>query len=776
MNDFSFIDISVNANVLGAERYSRRDVMSLFGLLHSNDKQLQHARTLQAQSLAVEAADLALQSREQGYIGQNTALVFRLDASINWSAGASFRQEIRDQLVNYGSERNPSNPHILLYSQDYTHFSEVLYDPNMQIADNSSTNLISEMKKSEMMRFISNSKVLYEHGQTAYFYTPSATFHDYFIRIGNTQSLPSFSQASFFWSLPHLEGVTQFFAENWSISTTAATFAKMQNAYRGCDVSEWTFAHSYFPFSPDDRALLAEELRKCAAKGGKFLLLNSFNSTGRLAENFRELNIASDAEFSLMLSLFADCSTTIPDHEYLFDISGFIEKRGLSGEATLPIPTGVPIFGVDTSTYFPDYRRINVSKFRFGELSFDKSFFERYGGKSILSVNRRGRNTTSLHRSSTPGSMRHHAFHIDAIEIFADAVFREKLNQVWKTRPAPTVLITNGTDASVALANACIDTSRAEGVSLLTCSDPAFRELPDTEGLAEVTSDGKQRVLICVPLVITGDTLSNVQIKLRELTKRLGPVSCNISIVVGVLRPESSNKLNQLKDMYLRNPDNPEASWVDPIVVESVLLPNWQEDRCPWQRERVFLRDLLRDDLIPEEEFFRFSQRAEILASSVVGGMIGPDVFHTEGSSQLRFNPKSLWLDDDKTEGEVDFLGGKSTASGSSEADLCCAVAAALQCWREEAARKDWRFNVIDASTITNLNGFNEARLRAAIWRALTAEELKNTSRVEEGNDLRELLEKIFRGPMADENYHPLKMEARIAFKQEIERSIGDID
>jgi len=336
MNDFSFIDISVNANILQAERYSRRDVMSLFGLLKSNDKQLQHARTLQAQSLAVDAADFALQSREQGDIGQNTVLVFRLDASINWSAGASFRQEICNQLVSYGSERNPSNPHILLYSQDYSHFSEILHDPNKQIVESSSPNLIGKMKESEMMRFISNSKVLYEHGQTAFFHTPSATFHDYFIRIGNTQSLPSFSQASFFWSLPHLKGVTQFFAENWSISTTAATFAKMQNAYSGRDVSEWAFAHSYFPFSPDDRALLTEELRKCAAKGGKFLLLNSFNSTGRLAESFRELNTASDAELSLMLSLFADCSTTVPNHEYLFDISGFIEKRGLSGEAALP--------------------------------------------------------------------------------------------------------------------------------------------------------------------------------------------------------------------------------------------------------------------------------------------------------------------------------------------------------------------------------------------------------------------------------------------------------
>ena len=96
----------------------------------------------------------------------------------------------------------------------------------------------------------------------------------------------------------------------------------------------------------------------------------------------------------------------------------------------------------------------------------------------------------------------------------------------------------------------------------------------------------------------------------------------------------------------------------------------------------------------------------------------------------------------------------------------------AIQHWRQLTSETDWRFNVIDASTVTNLNGYNEPRLRAAIWRALTPEELKNTARLDEDSDFKPLLYKIFWGE-EDDYYTTLRDEAKLAFGNEVERCLG---
>lgn len=773
MSGFYFIDIGVDPRFLEADNFSRRDILSFLGLTKSNDAAFENANKVQAQNLAVEAADYALQRREQGYIDETTVLVFRLDPSINWKIGSKFRQDLQDSLSTYGVARNPTNPQIILFSRNYAHFWEATHDPDHNIAKTSNDELLADLQSSELQGYISNSHVLYEHSQTAFFQTPAGSFHDYFIRIGNTQSLPAFAGSSFFWSLPFLEGVTHFFAESWSISTTAATFSTMQNTYSDTQVSSWAFGHSYFPKSPDDRARLRSELSRCAAARGKFLLLNSFNSSGKLSQEFARMSASAEVTDCKMLSLFVDTAVSTPDHPFLMDIAEFMQERQLKGLADLPLPPGSPVFSVNQDTYFPDYRRIKVWPFKFTELSHNKTFFERFSGKGIFRVNRRGRNMPGLRKQSTPGSMRHHAFHVDAVRLFDDQEFRDQLTKSWIGRPAPTALLTNGTEASTKLAEVCLATSGADRAEILVCDDPTFKILPETDGLETILQDPAARLLICVPLVITGDTLANVQVRLRELEKRFGEKRCDISIIVGLLRPESTEKVRQLESFYLRNRKNHDKAWVDPIIVESIVLPNWQENQCPWQREKAYLKALIEDRNISGDDFFRHSQRIEALSDAVIGGLSGSDVFNVVNGEHLRFNPESLWMDDDKVHGEVDFLGTNSTGSKSSEADICCAVASALQLWREQAAKKDWRFSVIDASTITNLNGFNEARLRAAIWRGLTREELKNTARAEKGSDLSALLRKIFFGPVDDENYFPIQEEARIAFRREIERTIN---
>jgi|GEM_PF-6961825 len=97
-------------------------------------------------------------------------------------------------------------------------------------------------------------------------------------------------------------------------------------------------------------------------------------------------------------------------------------------------------------------------------------------------------------------------------------------------------------------------------------------------------------------------------------------------------------------------------------------------------------------------------------------------------SSRFVLNSGSFFLDIAKTEhGKI------------SEADLACAAASAMQCWREgemPVFNSDGSFDlnnnrlsdedsiILDDSTLFGENDFNETMLRAAIWRSLDRTEI----------------------------------------------------
>ena len=497
-------------------------------------------------------------------------------------------------------------------------------------------------------------------------------------------------------------------------------------------------------------------MRKAAQSKGKLLLLNSFNSSGRLEEAFQNL---PQRRSRAMLSLFVDTSICRPNHHFLHDIAPCLRLAGLSARIE-PHKEKIPIFDTDHHTYFPDYRRPNVEEFKFGNLEYDRArpFFERYAGKGIFRVNRRGRTTS---QPGDPGRMRHHAYHVDGEALFNDDAFKTRLKEKWGGRSLPTAILSNGTKASSALLRALTEQLALSGVKTLTCKDPTFAGLPETDGLEAVIEDSKQRLLIVVPMVISGATLANVQKKMRELDG----VNCQFSYLIGLLRPSSMTKMKQLQGVYLRRRENTDESWVDPVIVEAALLPNWQEDECPWQRERR----LVEDALDRGADCGWMHERADLLDRATVGGLWDESVFCVPGNARLIFNLHSLWLDDDKV------------GSGkSNEADLCCAVASALQYWREDVRKKDWRFNTIntvntiDIETPANHNGYNEPRLMAAIWRALTPRELVTAARAEGDNDLAGLFEKIFHG-CTDPYFSPLRRETILAFGREIARKIDPV-
>ena len=103
----------------------------------------------------------------------------------------------------------------------------------------------------------------------------------------------------------------------------------MQGIYCGNDNATWRFAYAYFPKSPEDRDVLRSELDDCERSGGRFVLLNSFNSTGNLEKGFFEIAKKSRCKDFSMISFFFDSLTSAPEHECLLDIAKILRERDL---------------------------------------------------------------------------------------------------------------------------------------------------------------------------------------------------------------------------------------------------------------------------------------------------------------------------------------------------------------------------------------------------------------------------------------------------------------
>ena len=190
------------------------------------------------------------------------------------------------------------------------------------------------------------------------------------------------------------------------------------------------------------------------------------------------------------------------------------------------------------------------------------------------------------------------------------------------------------------------------------------------------------------------------------------------------------------------------------------------------------------DKLLEEADRLKFLIRQEALQIGVDSGLSGTEVFFNfEGETSLPFYAKSLFVDvADGAERELDELTEVSGLESSlrlqeiarntsvTEADLCFVVAVALQNWRIRVTGKSVTRLAIDAATVSSDDKFNEARLRAAIWRALRPEELSLAVKV--SSDFQNMCNRIF-GSDEEENHHCLKMEALLAFGPEIALHFG---
>ncbi|MEL7444388.1 MAG: hypothetical protein AAGK02_01075 [Pseudomonadota bacterium] len=727
----------------------------------------------------IDATEAAFSLRRRNRLKPFDTIVFRLSVDVDWSNHPEVTQAIIDGLSKRVG-RNPENPQRALYSTNYKPcIVDVRTGHELTPSDNALRE-IKLIKEHELFDIVMNSDALFEHSRSTLFGLPSGRLSDYFFRTGNLQISQQFTTAAFFWSLGRIKDVDHIVSDTWSISTTAARFADLLKKYSQRDEVGWTYLSRYLPSSVEAIAEFRRTLGQLAEakpsgeRSAKLLFLCSFSSTGKLRDSVDALV----AEFSeLVVSEFISLFAADNEYQPLCSINPVLKELGLSGSDHGVLEPNIRIRDINAASYFPDYRSPEPERFLVGDAK-DKEFFERYSGQGIFSVFRTGASGSYFSDSGADTKGRHHAFHVDAGNLIGSKPFAKRFGECMRGTTFGAldgILMVPSSNGNLLL---------DQFVATMSVGEPSiFRanslglEAPQQE-LVEFLKTGRGRTLyVLIPMSITGHSLQRFQVRLREIVGGPENICCDVHLILAVLRPPEQRKVDEITRFFFREDGDGTKGSLHITVIESLVMPNWQESQCPWFRELRSISRTLKAESLPAEIDHIFRARRRVLRNSSTGGLKGTEVFFVPFElSGLIFNSGSRFLDRAKMavrlgsqRDQVRGIFSKQNLPDASEADLCCAVASSVQHWRERVRRTALNPVCIDASTISNNNGFNESKLRAALWRSLTPTELRYGARA--GSDFVSMVGRIFQSQISDANFSKLELEALLAFGREVPRA-----
>jgi hypothetical protein len=719
---------------------------------------------------------------------ENTVFVYRLPVIHNWRYFPD-SLEVCVKALELKSQKNRINAQILMWSEDFNIKLSLVSDPNSEFKFKQLS--ASDIRQAELIDILQFEGVFFEHSGDALFDLPSKQYSDYFVRIGNLQSRQKFLSSVFFWTIEHLESVRHIFCDTWSISTTCAIISEFLNLYRKTESEDtisqptsWSFSPGYLPNNNTAKKLLREAHDLALKKDGALLVVSSFYSSGTLERTISSNLRKGKKDGSVKMVAIYGASASYDDTDLVMcSIQSFVKSKGLNGKRAERFPTS-ELLTVNPSTFFPDYRSPKLEKFKISDVDTFASFFEAYRGSGVFSVHRNGQNFAFHSRDGGTHTSRHHAFHIDATILVQHRKFRSNLLKGLKQTNEPfDCVLMDHSGAAKGLFDAVSDVrpELVANANRVVVSD--WRLLGAEEDFLATAKDQSKRTLILVPTVISGQSLGTLRRQIREFVPPIAHK--NLHYCIGLLRPEGhaeiSNYIN-IKKYFGQSSSN---------VVEHVVLPDWGIKECPWCREELTLETLLErhSDKPFDETFEKLSLRLESLRTGKDGGLRDEEVFFSsDGGPKLPFNPGSLFQDIGRKPYELDsedvdlsgselanFLAESAKGSGANEGDLCLVAASAMQNWRIRTRRNNLRRPVIDAESIIHPDKFNEARLRAAIWRCLLPTEKSLAVRSPEAGDFNDLIVRIL-GEDYDEHHSCLKYEFILSFARDIRMSQSSVN
>ena len=719
---------------------------------------------------ATKAYNLGLWERQPEHI------FFLLDQRIDWAP----HKELTDFALSTlrdpdQAQRNPESYQWLVYSSGHRNFIVNSHTPMgrdaISVAD--ATDL---MKSFALERMIEDEGVFFHHRGDALFRLPSGDLSDFFLRVGNVQTDEDNMRTIAFWSLPYLKEVTHIMAETWSISTTAAYLAQFSSQYSSAQMTvTWSFLSQYLPGSSTDLASLKSRLVETVEQNGRLLFLMSASGSGRLTQEVRKVidDLGISERHAQILTLFS-LSGDDWSENVIQSLGPLLRRHRLIGRQTEDTASSKAIISINPKTYFPDYRLVTRTRFSaIRHPAESRLFFHKYAGSGIFCIGRRG-------RTSRESPDRYHTFYVDFSRLLVHPAFASATKRALRNIGKIDYIVVKNVGMNYAFLELVLEwyTYLQDNMPVIFRCDDYTQAFEDAE-ISSALSGAKYSVTFVDSVVVTGRSVEDFEILVRKSMDSGTPVIAKLRYLVGLFRPYSLTKVRYGKDYVSRAHNHPDFN-CQVVCAEQVILPNWNDDDCPWQREAKAHERAINPDVYQHSDHEKdyIGERLSMLAGSSSDGIKGDALFFKRyKGDNLPFYSGSLFMDVNRVKRVNRSYGIELKDSDIDPADLLCAVASAIQNWRVENDKGRLEFQKIqfDVSigneTVAENNGFNEPLLRACIWRSIRPSEIDYKNR---DSDLIPMLEQVFFDRRPENIHSALGGEAALIFAERIWHILGE--
>lgn len=723
------------------------------------------------------ARSVTYEERKRGESSAPRNVVFALDRRVDWSTFPELLEQVRNQLRSPASHRrNPNSSQWMLYSEEFEPKVCNLYQPQGIEYPGTNAEITELARRSDMEGILADKSVFFHHDRQAFFRLPSGEISDYFLRVGNVQHDPHNIEKIAFWALPRLSDIHHVLCETWSISTTAATIAQFIDAYRGEGAVTWSYLSAYLPQKISDIHHVTELFSQAARTNTKLLFLVSASASGRIHGEYLKLARQADAEQNTRILTIYQLNRTPCEGSVIHPLADFLDDLGLKG-ATDSIDVGsAPVIEIDTSTYIPKYRGVTTKPFSvIQQTGRAREFYEKYSGNGIFSIARKGRTS-----NRSPG--RHYTYHLDIKKLMDHPAFTQRLGTVLSNQTATTtVVLTPSNTNRQFLEIFCVAHEAAFGCRPTNIVEiERLTQISDHQQIKAALTDENEHVTFVESLLVEGANLNDLTQTIRKIRDQGFPSKAHITYLAGLFRPYSDRK-EKWVNFFPQCSDHPGFQERTKIVaVETVILPKWSDNDCPWKRELRAQEKALEVSELDDWQRSYIQRRVLQLTDAMKAGgdgLRGAEVFfQRQPGDEFPFWAGSFWLDKSAVVAANEKHGVTIAEDDIDVADLVCAVASAVHAWRygnpnSSVLSHDLSFDEVINQEVTSENvGFNEPMLRAAIWRSLKPGEISASG---SNSDTASMLSNIFLDQDETNQHRVLGGEAALIYAWRLRGLLG---
>lgn len=434
--------------------------------------------------------------------------------------------------------------------------------------------VISKVREADLLQLLQDDRgaCALEPHANYHFVTPSLTHSSRFMRIGDLlHDLETLDRLAF-WLRPYAGSANAILVDSWSIASAIL---------RTLQINKLDIPFDCLPEHPTHNSTacrrVVEGLLSRLPTNGKLVAFVSISGSGKLADQITEMvdeRGAGKVPFECF-SIYGFANTPQP-------INCF--ARVPAREAFLPDSCelcangSIPIHIDPAAYHLKSFREENVCLSK-THAQPAKLFIERYRDASGLFL---------VHHDDRNDG-RHHAFDINMLTLLSHPEFAKRLEQKLKLLDGQVELIVAPNhDPGRKLA---AEVSKALGCPVIIHDTLERNRMGADEALAVTNA---KKLLIVDDVVNSGSRLKRYIQSIRE--GQYGHFEV-LNYLVAIARPSTPQNLAAVSDSLTAG-----HGWKGAFhAVEEIILPSWNEEKCPWCAEFDFASRIARKSSRPPE-------------------------------------------------------------------------------------------------------------------------------------------------------------------------------